>query len=235
MTAEFLTLAVNEIFGPTFQGEGKYAGRRCAFLRLAGCNLSCSWCDTPYTWDWKGKNGIKFDARAETHKMTLKEVAAQLMAMKCAHIVVTGGEPMLQQKALTRLFLGAPLNVEIETNGTLAPEPDLVTMVYHFDVSPKLPSSGQNPDHRNLWKYAASNKASFKFVVTSVLDLIDVDALIARWLPGLSRSKVYIMPEGKTAADVLAHGTNIAQAVLDKGYNLTLRQHVLLWENERAR
>ena len=45
------TLPLSEVFGPTFQGEGPHAGRRCAFVRLGGCNLSCEWCDTPYTWD----------------------------------------------------------------------------------------------------------------------------------------------------------------------------------------
>ena len=58
------SLAVSEIFGPTLQGEGPSSGRRAMFLRLAGCNLSCSWCDTAYTWDWS-----RYDKKAEVTMM----------------------------------------------------------------------------------------------------------------------------------------------------------------------
>ena len=62
-------LRVNEIFGPTFQGEGPHAGQSAVFLRTSGCNLNCSWCDTPYTWDWE-----RYDREAETHPMAPNEV-----------------------------------------------------------------------------------------------------------------------------------------------------------------
>ena len=57
VASENNSLTVSEIFGPTFQGEGPFTGRAAVFLRLGRCNLDCKWCDTPYTWDWKGKNG----------------------------------------------------------------------------------------------------------------------------------------------------------------------------------
>jgi 7-carboxy-7-deazaguanine synthase len=66
-------LLVSEIFH-SLQGEGASLGRPCAFLRLGGCNLACSWCDTPYTWDWTGRNGRKYDPQQELRRMTPEEV-----------------------------------------------------------------------------------------------------------------------------------------------------------------
>ena len=85
---------VNEIFGPTIQGEGIHTGVRVGFLRLAGCNLSCSWCDTPYSWDWS-----RYDRNEESHKRLISEVAEELKAMKVSRLILTGGEPMMQQWA----------------------------------------------------------------------------------------------------------------------------------------
>lgn len=62
------SLVVSEVFGPTHQGEGPHAGQLCAFVRLMGCNLSCSWCDTPYTWD-----ASRYDLKAEGHRMTVED------------------------------------------------------------------------------------------------------------------------------------------------------------------
>src|SRR5260221_13357763 len=103
-----MTLLVSEVFGPIIQGEGVSIGRPCEFLRLGGCNLSCVWCDTPYTWDWTGKNGVKYDPKVELHKLSFVDVAAYLI--KCRPggniftIVASGGEPMLQQHTLTEFI-----------------------------------------------------------------------------------------------------------------------------------
>src|SRR5260370_42452272 len=71
-------LAISEIFGPTFQGEGSSIGRYCYFLRLAGCNQHCAWCDTSYTWDWTGRNGIKYDPKEEVYKYSVEAVIDEL-------------------------------------------------------------------------------------------------------------------------------------------------------------
>src|SRR5438046_5626962 len=75
------TLVVSEIFGPTFQGEGPSLGRRCVFLRLGACNLHCRWCDTPYTWDWTGRNGIEYDPRQELRRIGAGPVWQTLFAL----------------------------------------------------------------------------------------------------------------------------------------------------------
>src|ERR1700737_3534692 len=88
-------LRVSEVFGPTFQGEGPSAGQLAAFLRLSRCNLNCTWCDTPYTWDAR-----RFDLEAETRRLSAAEAVDRLRAIRTPLIVVTGGEPLVQQAAL---------------------------------------------------------------------------------------------------------------------------------------
>ena len=132
-------LAVSEIFGPTIQGEGVSAGTPAMFLRVAGCPLSCSWCDTRYSWDWN-----QFDRTAETTRMTTTdvwlEIGARVAQDPVRSLVITGGEPGSQAAALAdvaRRARASGWRVEVETSGTvaldsLAEASDLIT------VSPKL-------------------------------------------------------------------------------------------------
>ena len=91
-------LVVSEVFGPTFQGEGPSTGHRAAFVRLGRCNLTCTWCDTPYTWDWE-----RFDPSVELSRRTVAALLAEIEAMAPEIVVVTGGEPLLQQRRLVPL------------------------------------------------------------------------------------------------------------------------------------
>jgi 7-cyano-7-deazaguanosine (preQ0) biosynthesis protein QueE len=227
------TLVVSEVFGPTVQGEGPSLGRRVAFVRLGRCNLSCSWCDTPFTWDWD-----RYDPAVELAERAVDDVVAEVEAMAVDRVVVTGGEPLLQQRRLLP-FLEAARDrawaVEIETNGTLAPTAATVALVERFNVSPKLANSGQDPAQaivaEALAALLASGKAAFKFVVSDPVDLDEVQALVDAH--GLA--PVWIMPEGTTPEAVLAGGRRLADEVLARGWQLTTRLHVLLWGDERGR
>jgi hypothetical protein len=139
-------LVVAEVFGPTFQGEGPSLGRRAGFVRLGRCNLDCSWCDTPFTWDWD-----RYDPAVELRRMPVTEVVARLEAMEPEIVVVTGGEPLLQQRRLVPLAeacVERGWEVEVETNGTLAPGPGLTALVARWNVSPKLANSSVAEDRR---------------------------------------------------------------------------------------
>src|ERR1700674_1282213 len=145
------SLVVSEVFGPTFQGEGPSIGRRCSFLRLGGCNLHCSWCDTPYTWDWTGRNGKKYDPKVELSRMSTADVMASLSATHTEMLVISGGEPLLQQRALLPLLEAAAERgwwTEIETAGTIAPTIETTERVSRFNVSPKLANSGNRLERR---------------------------------------------------------------------------------------
>ena len=98
-----------EIFH-SLQGEGPFVGRPSVFVRTALCNLQCVWCDTPYTWNWEGTAfthnlGTKYDREAQTIELEPDEVLARVSAWATSSYVLTGGEPMVQQEALTALLV----------------------------------------------------------------------------------------------------------------------------------
>lgn len=213
-----MNLAVAEIF-TSFQGEGPSAGRAATFLRLGGCNLSCSWCDTPYTWD-----ATRYDLRAEIRNLPVPLVGGLVRGQDL--LVITGGEPLLQAKAIGELLDHEEDEraVEVETNGTLPP-PDWYARAW-WNVSPKLAHSGNATALRQDWP---AGRSTYKFVVTDPADLEEVAAY--RTEP----SRTWIMPEGTTSEAVLRLARDLAGPVLAAGWNLTLRQHVLLWGAERGR
>lgn len=180
-----MTLLVSEIFGPTFQGEGPSTGQQATFLRLSRCNLTCAWCDTPETWDTS-----RFDLASMTRRMTESEVLHELLAVPTPLVVITGGEPLLQQDRLVWLADMLRANqrrVEIETNGTVVPTPGLLAAIKHWNVSPKLASSrvpyGKRINPEALRGLNGSRRAVFKFVVDSPSDLDEVAALEAEYSP----------------------------------------------------
>lgn len=230
--SERADLVVSEVFGPTFQGEGPTLGRRAAFVRLGRCNLDCSFCDTPFTWDWE-----RYDPAVELSRRPVAAVVAEVEAMGVDRVVVTGGEPLLQQRRLVPFLEACAARgwaVEVETNGTVAPVAEVAALVERFNVSPKLANSGIDRARRivpeALDALAATGRAAFKFVVTDAADLDEIAAFVLP--PGVP---VYVMAEGTTAAAVLAGTAALADAVAARGWHLTTRLHVLLWGDERGR
>ena len=82
----------------SIQGEGASLGTQSVFLRLALCNLACIWCDTKYTWDWHN-----YDYHREAMELTQQQVEESITKYPCHHLVITGGEPLLQKRALEPL------------------------------------------------------------------------------------------------------------------------------------
>jgi organic radical activating enzyme len=214
-------------------------GRRCAFLRLGGCNLSCRWCDTPYTWDWSGiaDASIAYNPKTELRVMNSTDVLEQLLAYDVEMIVITGGEPLSQQRRLSHLvarLAEAGKQIEIETNGTRAPAAPLIVHGSRFNVSPKLSHSG-DPESRRivpraLRAFAALPSAAFKFVCREPQDLDEVAALVERY----ELRSVWIMPEGRHALDVNRHLAKLGDEVVSRGWNLSTRLHVAVWGDQRG-
>ena len=223
-------LTVSECFGPTVQGEGPSVGRRAGFVRLGKCNLACEFCDTPYTWRWDDH-----DPAVELHEQSVADVVERVAAMDVPMVVVTGGEPLLQQRELeplARELKQIGKRIEVETAGTIAPR--LGDLVDQWNVSPKLANSGNPLDRRYkpdvLRAFEATGRAVFKFVACEVADLDEIAATVDEC--GLT--DIWVMPEGTDAATLEKRSASLADAVVARGWNLTTRLHILLWGNRRG-
>jgi 7-carboxy-7-deazaguanine synthase len=226
------SLVVAEIFGPTFQGEGPSTGRLAMFVRLGRCNLDCQWCDEKQTWDW-----ATFDPAVELTTMPTTEVLKALDAIGAPLLVITGGEPLLQQRDLVPLVTAAHergWRIEIETNGTITPVDPLVTLVDQWNVSPKLAGSGVDLPRRwrpdALRALASTQRAVAKFVVTNVSELDEVAAIAE----AAHLDEIWIMPEGTDAATLNERLACLAPGVLAHRWNLCTRLHILAWGNRRG-
>jgi 7-carboxy-7-deazaguanine synthase len=149
---DFLGMKINEIFY-SIQGESSFAGRPCTFIRLAGCNLRCSYCDTEY-------------AFYEGAEMSPAEIGERIKAYPTRLVLVTGGEPMLQQSVheLFALLFQSGCTVLLETGGQVSLA-DVDARV-HKIVDFKCPSSGM--ESHNLYENASylTRNDEVKFVVS---------------------------------------------------------------------
>lgn len=236
-------LRTAEMFGPTVQGEGPDVGRAAMFLRLAGCNLTCAWCDSAFAWD-----PSRADPERPPRDTSIYDVLTWLdpritsptaPAPAVTRLVITGGEPLLQARALANLcFTLRQLGwtIEVETSGTVSPGP-LVGLVERFNVSPKLAHSGVEERARLrsqvLSEFAALPGAVFKFVTEQVEDLDQVNAIVT--LLGVEASRVFVMAQGTTTDGVLTASRDLIDAVVARGWGLTPRWHTLLWGDEPGR
>lgn len=210
----------------SLQGEGPRLGVPAVFVRLAGCNLRCTWCDTPYSWT----QGIPCEEN-DIARRILELLPPQTNS---AGLVITGGEPLLQQNALATLLNQLPpkLHIEIETNGTLAPAPALAQRVNQWNISPKLPHAG-NPAGKALRPdilatFAALPNSWFKFVVQQDSDWENIAAL------GLPPQRIILMPCATTRSELAEQAPRIADLCIRHGIRYGHRLHIALWSDAKG-
>ncbi len=234
-----------EIF-ESLQGEGPFVGRPSVFVRTALCNLHCVWCDTPYTWNWEKTpfahdSGVKYDRVTQVVEMTPAEILERVQAFSTTHFVLTGGEPMVQQVALTGwltlLHETLPAaKVDLETNGTRRPSEEFDAHVHHYVVSPKLANSGMDAATRlipeALTFFASIDRASFKFVVATEEDLFEVLHIVKTY--EIEPGRVYLMPEGTSVSAIDRHAPQVAVWSLKHGFRFSDRLHLRLYGAERG-
>jgi 7-carboxy-7-deazaguanine synthase len=225
-------LRLSEVFD-SLQGEGPNTGKPCRFVRLALCNLRCRYCDTKYTWDFE-----HHDYEREVKEATLESVVEAIAAAPQRHVVITGGEPLLQQRALERVLREVPASIfiEVETNGTRVPRPSLAQRIDQWNVSPKLSSAGDDEAQRikpeALEALRATGRAYLKLVIKSESDKVEAEALRVRF--GFDRERTLLMPEAASAEELRARAPVVAAWAQQLGLRFSDRLHVALWGGRRG-
>ena len=223
-------MKIAEIFY-SIQGEGTLAGVPSVFIRSSGCNLRCSWCDTPYT-SWQ----------PEGEEMPIPDVIEKAGQTGARYAVVTGGEPMIA-KGITELTEGlrlAGMHITIETAGTVDAEVACDLM----SISPKLRNSiphGVWAAQHNRWRIqpgvlkrlmARAPEYQLKFVVTQPEDLEEIREILSA--TEAEPGRVILMPEGTTPEKLQAKAVWIAELCKSNGYRYGPRLHVDIWGDKRG-
>jgi 7-carboxy-7-deazaguanine synthase len=223
-------LKIAEIFY-SIQGEGALIGTPSVFVRTSGCNLRCTWCDTPYT-SWT----------PEGEERSLDSVVEEVDGYGAAHVVVTGGEPMIAPE-IEELTHRLSQHVTIETAGTV----DTPVRCDLMSISPKLANS--TPHDRDGGRWAQQHERlryqpeilkrliqlypyQLKFVIVDPGDLAQVRAMVEEI--GAAANRVMLMPEGVDAAALAERGRWLAEVAKREGFRFTPRLHIDLWGNRRG-
>ncbi|MEK7529089.1 MAG: 7-carboxy-7-deazaguanine synthase QueE [Patescibacteria group bacterium] len=216
-------MVISEIFY-SVQGEGPYMGTPSIFVRTGMCNLSCGWCDTKYTWHPEFADYSELASKKVVH-----EIGELAKAKGCRHLIITGGEPMLQQNAIAEIRENfSDFFIEVETNGTI-PLSIPVDVINHFNISPKLSNSGNRPYDVRL----RVDNAIYKFVVDKPEDIAEIANYIEK--NKLPRDRVWLMPQGQTKAELLKRNEWVEKSAAENGWKYTPRLHVMMWNGERGR
>ena len=223
----------------SLQGEGALSGVPSFFIRTSGCNLRCSWCDTPYA-SW----------RPEGSERGVAELVAEACSHPGRHAVLTGGEPMIAPDlpALAAALRGEGFHLTIETAGTVPPNGVACDLA---SISPKLknstPSPAQagegwaarheaarwRPDVIRAW-LDAGYEPQFKFVVSAPEDLPEITARLAELDRPIAPHRILLMPEAITLEVMRGRAAWLGEACKARGWRYAHRLHVELYGNRRG-
>ena len=224
-------MRISEIFH-SIQGEGTLVGVPSVFVRTSGCNLRCTWCDTPYT-SWQ----------PEGEERSVSSIVDEVAAYGAKHVVITGGEPMIAPQ-IEELTERLAQHITIETAGTV----DAHVRCDLMSISPKLANS--TPRTRDNGRWADQHERlryqpeilrrlierypyQLKFVITEPGDLQQVNAMLPEI--GASRDRVVLMAEGLDAGILAERGRWLAEIAKQEGFRITPRMHIDLWgKNQRS-
>ena len=231
-------IQIAEVYS-SLQGEGRLAGTPSVFVRTSGCNLRCSWCDTPFTsWKPSGTN------------RSVNDLVQEVLSHNLTHVVITGGEPLLSPdiNLLCNRLKKSKQHITIETAATVIPDKDPPS-VNLMSLSPKLQSS--TPASKTGWQRRHEDRrrrddviqrlratpSQIKFVIDSPSDL---DEAIL-WLGELGirpRSKearhVYLMPQGVTLPQLQKETGWLHSACESLGFQFCQRHHISWFGNTRG-
>lgn len=234
MTSSFL---VNEIH-PCLQGEGVNLGVPSLLVRFQICNLRCTWCDTPYTHTLKSDN---------FKRIKIEDLVDIIQKSKIYHLILTGGEPTLQNIGLlarTLKRVSDDYTFEVETNGTRVPHKHVKGFLesdydfFQWNVSPKFENANEKivPESLQHWADLSKNKKSvvFKFVIRKShrkLDLQNILKILKTY--EIENKNVILMPEGNTQKSQLSNRW-LHDICMTHGFRLTPRLHILIFGAKRG-
>lgn len=213
---------VNEIFY-SLQGEGTRIGKPCVFVRLQGCNLKCTWCDTKYAIDFSGEHSV----------LTENEIYDEIQKYNCKFVEFTGGEPLLHKhlpKFLTKLSELHGYTVAVETNGSIDLSNIPRRVIKIIDI--KCPGSGECGSFLTKNLEFINSTDEIKFVVADVNDLEFTKNKIAEYGLNSICNEILISPV-KGSIEY----SDIAEYILQNNMNVRfqIQLHKIIWdENERG-
>ena len=248
-------LEINEIFGPTIQGEGKCTGNPSVFVRFGKCNMQCPGfeveyetpsgikkcsCDSFYASDSAFRDEWK---KYKTSQELIFEVTKILPSYK-VDLVITGGEPLLYWKDtefqnFLQYYVENDFLVTIETNASIDLE---LNQSWHqklmFSMSVKLSNSGEKLSKRvniqTLQNILSTSKTSYlKFVVDKAF-IEDATEEIFQITKQIPKCEVYLMPLGDTSESIDKNSLSVIELALEKGYKYSDRLHIRVWNNKRG-
>jgi len=212
---------------PAVQGEGRTIGMPCIFVRLFGCSLRCAFCDSKHTFE-----------NCNSINLTTEEVVKEIRSLQIERVVFTGGEPGLQYKEIEKVIdkLGSGYLFELETNGTIVYPESFISKISQINCSPKLKSSNQlnNLDSKRFNKEAIKSlpleRTIFKFVISNEKEDM-IELMDWRTINKIPRSNIYLMPEGINSQKIIEGTRNLIEKYSSKGYNISTRLHIILYNN----
>lgn len=211
-------MVINEIFY-SLQGEGLLAGVPSVFIRLAGCPLSCEWCDTKYARDPNAGDDL-----------SVSQIIESIQQWQCRHVVITGGEPMIndQLPQLAEALKQKDRHITIETSG-IAFIDDLACDL--MSISPKT-KKGAGP-FSIVTRLIKRYPYQLKFVVDSADDLPEIQKVIAL-LRDVDLSKVMLMPQARTRDELIAKAPLVARLCKQSGLLFCNRLQILLYSDAKG-
>ena len=218
----------------SLQGEGRSSGRPSVFVRASLCNLSCRWCDTDYTWNWESTEHrhdrdqepgyAKYRMEEQIVDLPVPEVGRLVADFACRQVILTGGEPLIQQTEWIGLMdclraIDPRYSFEVETNATLPPDPGFLDRIDRINASPKLANWACRQRGGSGRTRFARWPVSRKLISNSSSAAKATSPKPWPW-PGNSaipRDRVFFMPKSTTAAELDGHGQWPARRCLDLG------------------
>lgn len=230
-------MLISEIFH-SLQGEGELTGVPSVFVRTSGCNLRCTWCDTPYA-SWYPEGDVH----------TIPQIVAAIEAHRSTrHTVLTGGEPMIAKdiRLLASEIRATDRHITIETAATIAPDGIACDLA---SLSPKLLNSAPDPLTQATWrkKHEATRwqpevvrawidhyPFQFKFVVARPEDIDELEHMLAALRREIPRHKILLMPEATTLEKMRSRSAWLGDLCKARGYRYAHRLHIELYGNKRG-